>query len=66
MAAPFKVLRSQREAGGAAQRDRLPALAVYLSHVRPQDTYWYLTDTPPVLEPAAARFEAFVDREVAP
>jgi hypothetical protein len=27
---------------------------------------WYLTVTPPVLEPAAARFEAFVDGKVAP
>ena len=51
---------------GVAVRDRLPALAVYLGHVSPQNTYWYLTATPPVLEPAAARFEAFVDGEVAP
>ena len=51
---------------GVAVRDRLPALAVYLGHVHPNDTYWYLTATPPVLEPAAARFEAFVDGEVAP
>ena len=46
---------------GVAVRDRLPALAVYLGHVQPGDTYWYLTATPSVLEPAAARFEAFVD-----
>ena len=46
---------------GVVVRDRLPALAVYLGHVSPQNTYWYLTATPPVLEPAAARFEAFVD-----
>ena len=51
---------------GVVVRDRLPALAVYLGHVSPQNTYWYLTATPPVLEPAAARFEAFVDGEVAP
>ena len=51
---------------GVVVRDQLPALAVYLGHVRPQDTYWYLTATPPVLEPAAARFEAFVDGKVAP
>ena len=51
---------------GVVVREQLPALAVYLGHVRPQDTYWYLTATPPVLEPAAARFEAFVDGKVAP
>ena len=51
---------------GVAVRDQLPALAVYLGHVRPEDTYWYLTATPPVLEPAAVRFEAFVDKQVTP
>ena len=51
---------------GIVVRDRLPALAVYLGHVSPQNTYWYLTATPPVLEPAAARFEAFVDGKGAP
>ena len=51
---------------GIVVRDRLPALAVYLGHVSPQNTYWYLTATPPVLEPAAARFEAFVDGKRAP
>ena len=51
---------------GVVVRDQLPALAVYLGHVNPQNTYWYLTATPPVLEPAAARFEAFVDGKVAP
>ena len=51
---------------GVVVRDLLPALAVYLGHVSPQNTYWYLTATPPVLEPAAARFEAFVDGKGAP
>ena len=51
---------------GVAVRDRLPALAVYLGHVHPKDTYWYLTATPPVLEPASTRFEAFVDEKGAP
>ena len=37
---------------GVVVRDRLPALAVYLGHVHPKGTYWYLTATPPVLEPA--------------
>ena len=51
---------------GVVVRDQLPALAVYPGHVNPQNTYRYLTATPPVLEPAAARFEAFVDGKVAP
>ena len=51
---------------GVVVRDRLPALAVYLGHLHPKGTYWYLTATPPVLEPAAARFEAFADGKVAP
>ena len=46
--------------------DRLFALAVYFGHVSPQNTYWYLTATPPVLKLAAARFEAFVDGKGAP
>jgi integrase len=41
-------------------RDRLPALAVYLGHARPQETYWYLTGAPEVMRPAGDRFEAFV------
>jgi integrase len=44
---------------------QLPALAVYLGHVRPQNTYWYLTAAPQVLEPAAARFERYTERSVA-
>jgi integrase len=43
---------------GADVAARLPELAVYLGHVRPQDTYWYLTATPDVLRAAAARLEA--------
>ena len=38
---------------------RLPGLSVYLGHVRPVDTYWYLTATPELLAAAADRFEAF-------
>ena len=59
--AKYRQLRGQGEAAEGRSEPRLPALAVYLGHVSPQNTYWYLTATPPVLEPAAARFEAFVD-----
>jgi len=47
---------------GADVRARLPELSVYLGHVRPQDTYWYLTATPELLAPAAARFASFAEQ----
>lgn len=46
---------------GVNVNEQLSTLAVYLGHVRPEDTYWYLTASPVVLEPAALRFEAFAD-----
>ena len=42
---------------GADVRALLPTLAVYLGHVRPQDTYWYLSATPELLTAAAAKFQ---------
>lgn len=38
--------------------DLLPHLSVYLGHLAPVDTYWYLTATPELLETASARFES--------
>lgn len=35
----------------------LPYLSVYLGHLAPVDTYWYLTATPELLETASVRFE---------
>jgi integrase/recombinase XerD len=35
----------------------LPHLAVYLGHLAPADTYWYLTATAELLESASVRFE---------
>lgn len=37
----------------------LPNLSVYLGHIRPQESYWYLTTTPELLTEAAARFECY-------
>jgi integrase/recombinase XerD len=37
----------------------LPHLSVYLGHVRPQESYWYLTATPELLGTAAARFQHY-------
>jgi hypothetical protein len=39
----------------------LPQLSVYLGHVRPQESYWYLTATPELLTQAAHRFAQFVE-----
>ncbi len=38
---------------------RLPELAIYLGHARPEYTYWYLTATPELLGAAADRFAAY-------
>jgi integrase len=48
-------LRTWHEAGLDVQA-LLPTLSVYLGHVRPEDTYWYLTATPDLLRAAGARF----------
>lgn len=58
-------LAAWSRAGGQV-RHQLPALAVYLGHARPQDTYWYLTAAPQVLEPAAQRFETYLESRVRP
>jgi integrase len=42
----------------------LPNLSVYLGHVRPADTYWYLTATPGLLTTAAQRFADYATAEV--
>ena len=47
---------------GADVRALLPTLAVYLGHVRPQDTYWYLSATPELLTAAAAKFQHYAAR----
>jgi integrase/recombinase XerD len=37
----------------------LPTLSVYLGHVRPQESYWYLAATPELLGAAAERFRVY-------
>lgn len=37
----------------------LPRLSVYLGHVHPQESYWYLTAVPELLGAAAQRFQAY-------
>jgi integrase len=48
-------LRAWHEPGLDVQA-LLPTLSVYLGHVRPEDTYWYLTATPDLLRAAGTRF----------
>jgi integrase/recombinase XerD len=40
----------------------LPHLSVYLGHVRPQESDWYLTATPELLRTAALRFQQYASR----
>ena len=40
----------------------LPHLSVYLGHIRPQESYWYLSATPELLTAAAARFQYYAIR----
>ena len=49
---------------GLDVRALLPHLSVYMGHVRPVDTYWYLTATPGLLTTAAQRFAAYAASEV--
>ena len=59
----FAVERMRRwYEAGADVRARLPTLSVYLGHVRPQDTYWYLSATPELLTAAAAKFQHYAGR----
>ena len=37
----------------------LPHLSVYLGHLRPQESYWYLTAVPELLNTAAQRFQTY-------
>jgi site-specific recombinase XerD len=47
---------------GASVQDLLPHLSVYLGHVRPYESYWYLTATPELLSAAALRFQQYAAR----
>lgn len=51
-------LRQWYQAGDDVQA-LLPNLSVYLGHLRPQESYWYLTATPELLTEAAARFQHY-------
>ncbi len=55
-------LRSWYEEG-ADLNTVLPHLSVYLGHLSPEETYWYLTATPELLGLAAQRFCRYAARE---
>ena len=50
-----RCLREWHSAGLHVQ-SLLPTLAVYLGHVGPESSYWYLSATPNLLRAAGARF----------
>lgn len=41
----------------------IPNLSVYLGHLRPEETYWYLTATPELLTAAAEKFQRYAEKE---
>jgi hypothetical protein len=44
---------------GADVRAKLPELSVYLGHLEPAHTYWYLSATPELLGEAARLFSDY-------
>jgi integrase/recombinase XerD len=56
----FAVERMRRwYAEGVDVQARLPHLSVYLGHVRPQESSWYVSATPELLTAAAERFGVY-------
>ena len=56
----FAVTRMQRwYQQGLDVQALLPHLSVYLGHVHPQESYWYLTAVPELLSAAAQRFQTY-------
>jgi integrase/recombinase XerD len=51
---------------GACVQDLAPKLSVYLGHVKPQQSYWYLTATPELLQIAGESFQRFANTGVSP
>ncbi|MBV9037110.1 MAG: hypothetical protein JO182_21645, partial [Acidobacteriaceae bacterium] len=47
------------QSNGESIKDLLPHLSVYLGHVQPAHTYWYLTATPELLTMAGDAFHAY-------
>jgi len=54
------ILRWVKE--GVDVNHRINSLSTYLGHVKPSDTYWYLTGTPELLALATEKFENYAGR----
>ncbi len=44
---------------GVDCNNAMPVLSVYLGHIKPSDTYWYLSAIPELMAHAATHFEAY-------
>ncbi|CAN7633685.1 tyrosine-type recombinase/integrase [Paraburkholderia sp. DD10] len=56
----FAVRRpTQRYEDGASAAELAPTLSVYLGHVSPRESYWYVSSTPELLGIVSNRFAAF-------
>jgi hypothetical protein len=44
---------------GASAAELAPTLSVYLGHVSPRESYWYVSATPELLGSASDRFRVF-------
>lgn len=58
--ASHTILRWVKE--GVDVNHRINSLSTYLGHVKPSDTYWYLTGTPELLAIATEKFENLAGR----
>ena len=47
---------------GLPVNDLLPTLSVYMGHVQPAQSYWYLSATPELLTVAGERFQKFANQ----
>jgi len=45
---------------GSSVRELAPTLSVYMGHVSPEESYWYLTSTPALLATAGESFQRYV------
>jgi len=60
----FAILRLKRwYSEGQDVRGLLPNLSVYLGHVDPASSYWYLTCAPELMTAAAQRFEMYAGKQ---
>ncbi|MFZ5969516.1 MAG: tyrosine-type recombinase/integrase [Bacillota bacterium] len=51
---------------GEDVNQKLYSLSVYMGHVKPADTYWYITSTPELLSLACGKFELLCGKELQP